>query len=78
MQQVMCILSLLSAGTFGIAQLGFLCARASFDTEVEFRAVDCDLLRLVARTSMEVPLEVYDFACFCPSVGSSCFDKQCT
>lgn len=78
MQQVVCTLSLLSAGSFGIAQLGFLSARASFDTEVEFMAVDCDLLHSVACANMKVPLEVYVFACLCPGVGSSCSKEQCT
>lgn len=72
----MCTLSLLSAGTFGITQLGFLCAQAGFDSEVEFWAVDCDLPHLVACANMEVPLEVYVLAYFSHGVGSSCFKEQ--
>lgn len=75
-QQVVCVPSLLSAGAFGIAQLASFCARAGFGTEVEFRAVDCDLLHLVACANAKVALEVYVFACFCPGVGSSCLEEQ--
>lgn len=74
--QVVCTLSLLSAGTFAITQLGFLCAQAGFDGEVEFWAVDCDLSHLVACTNMEVLLDLYVLACFSCGVGSSCFKKQ--
>lgn len=75
-QQVVCTLSLLSAGTAAIAQLGFLSAQAGFDTEVGLRAVDCDLSHLVACENTEVPLEVYVFACFCPGAGSSRFKEK--
>lgn len=78
MQQVVCTLSLPSAGNFGIAQPGFLCAQAGLDTEVEFKVVDCDLLHLVACANVKVLLEVYVFTCFCPSAGSSCFKEQHT
>lgn len=61
MLQAVRTLSLLSIGTFGIAQLRFLSAQAGFGTEVEFRAVDCDLLYLVACANMNVLIEV----CFC-------------
>lgn len=75
-QQVLCTLSLLSVGSFGIAQLGSLCAQAGFESEVESWAVDCDLSHFVACANMEVPLEVYVLACFSHGVGSSCFKEQ--
>lgn len=75
-QQVLCTLSLLSDGTFGITQLGFLCAQAGFESEVGAWAVDCDLSHLVACANVEVLLEVYVLVCFSHGVGSSCFKEQ--
>lgn len=75
-QQVLCTLSLLSAGTFGIPQLSFLRAQAGFDSEDESWAVDCDLSHLVACANMEVLLDVYVLACFSSGVESFCFKEQ--